>query len=352
MVVKEASHRIRLQEIALLNFGELSDEEVLKLLAERKQLEEKEKEYLLLEKEKALLNEKEAEKAGLDEKLAELNKLISPDKPDDELLHLIKERKEIEASLDIIQAEIASLKKETPTPIAPKKKEEKIEEVAEVAKEEPVVESPVAEPVSEEEVAPQVEPASESVAEPQAEVLSPVSDVAEEFGAEKIVSNTLPSDLQRHIDQMKHNPTTLGTVLDSLPSTTKKDKLFMLAVAQIDPAYAMHYADADSLKKDEDFNVRVASMKNLRNSGNALSEMLPEGRTSKVILAAVKNDYKNVRYALPNMADYDEMLTIAKKGSLDAVKQLKEGVDVTLLVPKILQKDKAFMEQVATVTQK
>jgi len=331
-MVQKKSLQDRLKEIADATFGELSDEEVLRLLAERSRLAEQEKEFELQQKKNAHLEAVSAEKTQLEAKLSELNKLISPEKPDDELLHLIKERKEIEATLDTVNAELEMEKRggapaETSAETPEKKGEEK-----------PVPEAAVSEPLQQEEV----------------EVLEKEVTETEEFGREKIVETELSetSDLRKYIDRMKNNPSQLGTILDQLPASAKKDKVFMLEVAKIDPAYAMHYADATTLKKEEDFNIRVAGMKNERNTGNALAEMLPEARTSKVVLSAVKRDYMNVRFVLPQMDDYDEILDIAKKGTLEAVRKLKDGADIRLLVPRPLQKDQIFMEQVEKIAGK
>src|SRR6185369_17175175 len=105
-MVQKKSLQDRLKEIADATFGELTDEEVLRLLAERSRLAEQEKEFELQQKKNAHLEAVSAEKTQLEAKLSELNKLISPEKPDDELLHLIKERKEIEATLDTVNAEL------------------------------------------------------------------------------------------------------------------------------------------------------------------------------------------------------------------------------------------------------
>ena len=153
-----------------------------------------------------------------------------------------------------------------------------------------------------------------------------------------------------YLHQLQDNTGALGTLLQGMPLDAKKNKAFMLKVAEIDPAYAMHYADQDTLKRDEDFNIRIASMKNPRNSGNALAEMLPEMRTSKVVLAAVKQDYRNIKLVRPEMAEYDEMMRIAKKAALEKIADLREAADITLLVPRVLQQDKEFMRAVAHAT--
>lgn len=111
----------------------------------------------------------------------------------------------------------------------------------------------------------------------------------------------------------------------------------------------MHYADQNTLKRDPDFNIKVAAMRNTKGSGSALSEMLPEARTPQVVMAAIKADYRNVRFLLPQMEGYDDMLARAKNGALQKVKELKDGASLSLLLPKILQKDKEFMKQIEAI---
>lgn len=329
----------RLEQIAQTVFGDLADDQVLQLLAERKQLVTLKEQYEQAQKEQEQVAQAQSEKATIEKELARLNALISPDKPDDELIHLIEERKTWEAKLVAINETLTSLGvviEETAVPTPPPAVER--EEVSKSPKEEkeevtiPVAVVSKASPVAEQE---------------------PVLEVAidKDFGEHKIAETTIDSnsELGRFLEQMRSRPESMGTVLDGLPISTKRDKAFMLAVAEIDPAYAMHYADKDVLKKDEDFNVRVVAMKGQRQSGSVLAEMLPEARTEAVVMAALKQDYRNVRFALPQMKDYDKMLEKAKKAALEKVKELKESVDVGLLVPKILQKDKAFMEKVAAL---
>jgi hypothetical protein len=167
----------------------------------------------------------------------------------------------------------------------------------------------------------------------------------EEFGQETIEED-LPEggELQRYLNQLKNNTGALGTLLQEMPADAKKNKAFMLQVAEIDPAYAMHYSDKE-LKKNESFNIKIASMKNPRNSGNALAEMLPEARTSRVVLVAVKQDYRNVKFVQPNMADYDEIIRIAKKVTLEKLNDLKSAADMLLIIPRLLQQDKQFMAE-------
>jgi hypothetical protein len=340
-------YKKRLQEIAELSFGTLSDDEILHFLAERKKLtlleqeyeQAKEAEALRLEQEKKEAAEKAfaKKKAVIVKKIEALNATISPDKPDDELLRLVAERQELEAALEALRPEAKAADQTPAVPVV------SIEEASRKAAPE---EAALAKEIPEEKKV--------SAEEGKAIVSEPVvseakaATVDEGIGNEKIEGNGMAMNSQfvRYLDQLKSNSGSLGELLQSLPLDVKKNKAFMLKVAEIDPAYAMHYADKETLKRDEDFNVRIASMGNPRNSGNALSEMLPEARTSKVLLAAVRKDYRNIKFIQPTMADYDALLDIAKAGALDKVKSLKEAADILLLIPKILQQDKKFMAQV------
>lgn len=315
----------RLQEIALVQLGALSDDEILRFLAERKRLSAVEREY---EKEEAIRLEQERKeeenlkvvekkKTETLKKIEELNKSISPEKPDDDLLAFVAKRKELEKELEELGGGVL-LKEEGPKAnihVAALEEEKKI----------------------------------------PAEVSPPVSTirVEEEYGNEKIANNGIEggSIFQRYFDQLKNNVGSLGTLLQDMPLDAKKNKAFMLKVAEIDPAYAMHFADKETLKKDEDFNLRIAAFDNPRNSGNAIAEMLPEARTAKVLLVAVKQDYRNIRFVQPNMAGYDEMIERAKKGTLQKVGELKEATNVLTLIPKLLQQDKQFMLQVKEITE-
>lgn len=125
----------------------------------------------------------------------------------------------------------------------------------------------------------------------------------------------------------------------------------MLRVALIDPAYAMHYA-VDDLRRDEDFHIKVAATRNTRGSGNALAEMDPEMHTERVVLAATREDFRNVRFVSQDMPLYDEILSVAKKGVLEKASELKEAISLSAFIPKVLQQDQAFMAQVEKVTQK
>ncbi len=343
-MTQDAQHKQRLIEIAETTFGTLSDDEVLRLLAERKQLAELEREYGKLQEEQEKLSAAEQKKAEVEKQLADLNVRITPDKADEDLLALIKERQALEGELSVTEAEIGSLKHEKKLTAQGTKKEK---------------EKPSAQPadatlsVQEEEAAPSAVVVGETPDTPEAPVVETEGaglsqgTSGDDFGQETIVREN--SELHRYLDQLRSNRGSLGTLLDSMSASAKKNKDFMLAVAKIDPAYAMHYADKNTLKKDEDFNLQVAGMPNDRHSGNVLSEMLPEARTAKVVLAATKRDYHNVRFALPNMEGYEDILTLAKKAALEKIKELKDGVDVSLLIPKVLQKDKTFMAEVAKI---
>ncbi len=335
----------RLEQIAHTVFGELSDDQVLQLLAERKQLEALKEQYEQVQKEQEEKAHMQAEKAEIESQLEHLNTLISPDKPDDELIHLVEERKVLEEKLAAAdQALGGSSVSEVSIQAQEEKPEEKPKENSvEKSEEEPAL------VIGKKEEEKPVESHSESQSQGTDQFV-----VNKDFGEHKIQEFTLDanSELAQYISQMEGNPDGMGKLLEDLPVAAKRDKMFMLAVAQIDPAYAMHYADKDVLKKDEDFNVKVVSMKGKRASGNVLAEMTPEARTEAVVMAAVKQDYKNVRFVLPQMKSYDQILERAKKMALQKVKELKESVDIAVLVPKILQKDKAFMEQVEKLVPK
>lgn len=339
----------RLDEIAHTSFGVLSDDQILQLLAERKELQALKVQYEQIQKEQEKITEAQQEKAGIEKELTRLNTLISPDKPDDELIHLIEERKAWEAKLAAIDAALVALGQKVPETakktVSVPVREETEERVSEQ-------ETPQASPLAEE-PAPAPETEEKSVASPdvipeKTEESSPTLPVDKDFGKQRILESTLDpeSELGRYLKQIEDSPENIGKILDDLPVSVRRDKMFMLGVAEVDPAYAMHYADKDTLKKDEDFNLKVVSLKGKRTSGSVLAEMLPEARTEAVVMTALKQDYRNIRYALPQMAGYDQMIEKAKKAALDKVKELKDSVDVMLLVPKILQKDKAFMEKV------
>lgn len=370
----------RLQEISEIKFGELSDDEILQLSAERKRFAEMKQRYEQLQKEeddrlrkeqerlkkeeedrrrkaeeerlrrekeekeqlqkeqkeeeKRLALEKERteitkkretlskKKQSLAKEIEELNQAISPAKTDDDLLMLISQRKKLEKELREVEEKLLNeLSTDIPQTAS-------VEATAEIEEKKDVK-------VEKEE---KIEP--EKKAEPS---VSFRESLKKEFGDEEI-GEDFPEggELHRYLAQLKNNTGSLGTLLQEMPANAKKNKAFMLKVAEIDPAYAMHYADKE-LKKNEDFNVRAASMKNPRNSGNALAEMFPEARTSRVVLAAVKQDYRNVKFIQPNMEDYDEIMRIAKKATLEKLQSLKSAADMLLIIPRPLQQDRQFM---------
>lgn len=337
----------RLEEILVTPIGALTEEAVLDLVTERKQLEEaireheeqKQKEQL----ETARLKQEREETRSLIEKL---NLAISPDKDDEELLRLVAERKELEVKLETIEKELTSVKVEIVSP----EPEEMVEERSSQENKEEKEEVLVTEEVPLESVATEVVPEAVVEVVEKQEIVSEIAPAPEEIGNEGIIVDRIEEsgELTQYLDQLRGSENSLGMFLQSVPQNIKRSKKFMLKVAEIDPAYAMHYADL-VLKQDEDFNIRVVNFPNKRNSGNVLAEMLPEARTAKVVIIAVRQDYRNIRFALPNMENYREMIDIAKKGALEKVKALKDGADVSLLVPKILQKDPEFMREVEGV---
>jgi hypothetical protein len=362
----------RLEEIRSTSLQSLSEGEVLALLKERTSLEEslrqeeREKEAeaeRLAEVERAAESQKkqEALKNELKEKIAELRAAIHPDQSDEELIRIITERKELETALRSLEEESESLL-ETKEPVV---------ELAEEKQEEPetLVEESLPEATLPEDV--EIQVTAETQTQPEPEVAAEekitidtrithreghvgqsgkISELDGEGERFKLDTALNTGEYQGYLSELKANSNSLGSFLQNLPAGAKRSKAFMLEVAKIDPAYAMHYADKDTLKKDEDFNVRIAGMNNNRNTGNPISEMLPEMRTSAVILVGVKNDFRNVRFLLPEMPDYEAILALAQKGALESLKTLKNAHDIEFLIPPILQKDKKFMEEVEKVT--
>lgn len=318
-------YKERLAEIAEITFGTLSDDQVLQFLAERKHVEGLKQESEQAEKEEEKIRQAEKERVSIEKELARLNALISPDKDDDELLRLIEERKGWEEKLAVVATTLPASKGKTQPDVPP------------VVSVEP-------KPLPTPEKASAPEATIEIVQEDKSETSSSDAGFGEHAIAE--VSLNPGTELGQAFERMKQDPHALGKILDDLSVAAKRDKLFMLAVATIDPAYAMHYADKDVLKKDEDFNMKVIATKGKQVSGSVLAEMLPEARTATVVMAAVKRDYRDIRFALPQMDGYEEMIEKAKKAALEKAKAMKESVDVALLIPKILQKDKEFMAEV------
>lgn len=325
----------RLKEIRETNLGDLNEEEVSRLLAERKALEASEKRLLEAERHAALIAEEAERRTKLEAAIVQLNEEIKPEKPDEELLTLIEKRRALEAELALLEADVHEAKH--------KKSEEKPQSRA-AAKAEPEP-APAATQVPEPEPDPQPEPASEEKVPPHKPFAPPA------FGHEEVSYDApvIGSDVERYLQELDLKRETLDVFLRGLPQSVRANPFFMLKVAEIDPAYAMHYAD-ETLKGDEKFCIKVAGMENRRQTGNALAEMSPEMRTGKVLLAAVAQDFRNVRFARPALPEYDEILALAKRAALERIEALKHATDVTDLLPRVLQKDKAFMAEVAKIT--
>lgn len=342
----------RLTAIAETVLGTLSDESVLELLAERRTLEKENTAYERERDEKQQqVQAAAAERQSIEQALAELNTSITPDKDDDTLLALVAERKKLEAKLSALGEPDTALTLDAAT-------QTEVPEPA-VEESEKIVESPVAEEVAKE----PEEPAAASKPEPVVEAVTPAiaevepeeetkkeekvskKVVDERVGEEHINMATSSSDAKEFLQLLSENPDDALSRLEGLPDELKKDQGFMLKVAAVDPAYAMHYADAKTLKKNEAFNVKIASMNNPRNSGNPLAEMLSEARTAPVVMAAVKNDFRNLRYAMPDMEGYTDMLEIAKKQAREKVKALGQAVDLRMFLPKALRDDQEFLSE-------
>lgn len=330
----------RLEAIGAQNLSALSDEAALALLEERKKLQAEITALEEAEQEEASLA---AQKQALQEKLSALNASIKADLSDEELLSIVAERKNIETEIrNMTSSEPESSPAvQTPVPSVPAAEPEEAEPTVPIEKEA----SPKPEPSP--------EPSDTVIIKesgPEKEADRPTEKIGadEVHGSESVGFSLDPEEYQGYLRDLQANINDLGAFLQSLPAQARQSKEFMLEVAKIDPAYAMHYADKQTLAKDEYFNIQVAGMQNNRDTGNPLSEMLPEMRTEKVVLAGVKQDYRNVRFVRPEMSNYEEIISIAKKGALEAVAALKESHDVRLLVPAVLQKDQAFMQEVAS----
>lgn len=401
-----AEIKYRLDEIAETSLQDLDDQAVLALLTERKELLVQSARLEEQEKEQAeKLKQAEAKKDAIKARIAEINSSITPDQEADQLLALIQERKTLEGELKTLESDdaVSGEEKEEvsvaeePTPKIPKARKSAQDGSAsgrkkEIVKEpEPVLPESVEEPVEEEKEEvisaepeipeskpvvpevlekpePEIKPEAATPSEPEpesAEVAinsaTPYTETytskmgkvsALEASPERMVldSTLQTSEYQGYLSELKANLNSLGTFLQTLPVEVKRNRAFMLEVAKIDPAYAMHYADKDTLKKDESFNVAVAGINNQRNTGNPLSEMLPEMRTGAVILVGVKNDFRNVRFVKPEMPEYESIMELAKKGALESMQALQGAHNVQQLIPPILQKDKAFMAEVEKLT--
>ena len=289
-----------------------------------------------------------------------INQEITPGKSDEELLSLVTERKKIEDQLEelsrkLVASEGASDDAESPSSTDRKSSTEP-EEEPESEKREVISQRKQRVPTTVVEKESRAGSPGRPTADDETDIdkapPTPVAvDTAGDFGAEGIAQGTLeePDAFGEYLEQIKAHPASIGNVLQEMPSEAKQNKSLMLKIAALDPAYAMHYADKETLKKDEDFNIRVAGMKNPRNSGNALAEMLPECRTEKVVLAGVRQDFRNIRFASPAMDGYEHMLELAKQGALEKVRELGQGVSPEALIPRVLQKDETFMQEVKRV---
>lgn len=342
-MVKTINYKKRLEEIARVSLGVLSDEEVLHLLAERKQLQELEEQYEKLQEEQEMLAQIETEKMEIRGEIDRLNKLITAEKPDDELIHLIEERKIWEAKMIALEEGNGDVSIEKAAP----EEGSAVEELTQKQGNDVIIAPVTAASQNEQSLS------NEVPAQMEARETSTGTEgiIDRDFGGEKVgdVEFDEASEFYPYLEQIRGSSGSIGRILEGLPANAKRDKLFMLAVAKIDPSYAMHYADQNTLKRDPDFNIKVAAMRNTKGSGSALSEMLPEARTPQVVMAAIKADYRNVRFLLPQMEGYDDMLARAKNGALQKVKELKDGASLSLLLPKILQKDKEFMKQIEAI---
>lgn len=330
----------RLQEIQSMAFAGLSDDAILEILAERKHLENIVQEY---QKQDALLQESKqkrkvllGEEKEVEAKISHLNEEIRPDKKDEELLELIQARKVLEEELLHIEQEL-----KVPLPVLPQQ-----EIVSEPVPTKTPVKAPDPAPVT----APEAIVAPENPKEGGA-----TKSIFKEagFGDQGIRLGGLQEsgDFEKYVHQLEASRDSLGSFLQSLPREARQNKTFMLKVASIDPAYAMHYA-VDSLRQDEDFHIQIAGLRNSRGSGNALAEMDPEMRTGQVVLVGTREDFRNVHFVTKDMPEYDQIMKTAKKSALEKIKEFKEAVDLSTLIPKILQQDKEFMADVEFVLQK
>ncbi|MBP6975609.1 MAG: hypothetical protein KBB51_02140 [Candidatus Moranbacteria bacterium] len=353
----------RLQEISTTIFGSLTDEVVLELLAERRSLAKENGLYESIRDEQVKrVAELTAEEQALEHELEELNVSITPDKDDDTLLKLIQQRKELEAKLETLGAEerelaAGSLHEEA----GPEEESESdqypsvIEVVTAAGKSTEVRTEAV--PSSSEETPASSEESDRELKVPDAQESTPEEKPKKEkvldaqIGNEKI-EGIDDSEALDYLQFLRSNPEEALARLEALSEHLRKDKLFMLEVAKVDPAYAMHYADSKTLKRDEDFNARIAAMKNPRDSGNPLAEMLSDMRTNRVVMAAVKQDFRNLRYATRSMEGYAEMIEIAKREAREKAESLGQAVDVRVFLPKTLREDREFLREIEDIVGK
>lgn len=367
----------RLEVISTTMFGSLTDEVVLEFLAERRSLMKENGLYESIRDEEAKRAAAlTAEEQALEEELEKLNTSITPDKDDDTLLTLIQHRKELEAKLKALNEEESKLSGKISHVESHSEEEQETssmlsqdahagEEVSAIEeqssateKEQAPVEAAVAEErktvLSEEVpgVIPQEQPVVISeTPETPVPVEKPKKVLDALIGSEGI-RGVSSQEATSYLQFLQSSPEEALAQLETLPEHLRKDKAFMLEVAKVDPAYAMHYADSKTLKKDEDFNIRIAGMKNPRDSGNPLAEMLSDMRTNQVVMAAVKQDFRNLRYATRSMEGYAEMIEIAKREAREKVKSLGQAVDIRVFLPKTLREDRVFLQEVEEIVEK
>ncbi len=331
----------RLKEIQSMTFAGLSDDAILEVLAERKHLENTILEY---QKQDALAEESAQkhesllkEEKEIEAKITHLNREIRPDKKDEELLELIQERK-------VLEDELLHIEQELHEPLPGQKLETTEIEPKPVVSEEKILTPEI----SVESLTSETRPATEKMPEPSKTIFKEAG-----FGDQGIRLDGLQEsgDFEKYVHQLEASHDSLGNFLQSLPREARKNKSFMLRVASIDPAYAMHYA-VDELRLDEDFHIRVAGIQNSRGSGNALAEMDPAMRTGQVVLVGTREDFRNVHFVREDMPEYDEIIKTAKKSALETISEFKEAVDLRKFIPKVLQSDEDFMAKVEAVLQK
>lgn len=348
----------RLQEIGTTALGSLTDEVILELLAERRLLTKENDLYESIRDEQAKrVAELTAEEQALERELEELNISITPDKDDDTLLKLIQHRKELEAKLETLGAEERKLAAKPAREEEIPGKEQEVIVAVQDSSEDDVV-SPIKESASDTE---EVKTRAETVPSPEAGPLLSEESASEEKAKKGKVPDALigsegirgvsSQEAENYLKFLQSNPEEALAQLETLPEYLRKDKPFMLEVAKVDPAYAMHYADSKTLKKDEDFNVRIAAMKNPRDSGNPLAEMLSDMRTNQVVMTAVKQDFRNLRYATRSMEGYAEMVEIAKREAREKVRSLGQAVDVRVFLPKTLREDREFLKEIEDIVE-
>lgn len=367
----------RLEAISTTMFGSLTDEVVLEFLAERRSLMKENGLYESIRDEEAKRAAAlTAEEQALEEELEKLNTSITPDKDDDTLLTLIQHRKELEAKLKALNEEESKLSGKISHVESHSEEEQETssmlsqdahagEEVSAIEEQSSATEkeqAPVEAVVAEERKTVLLEEVPGVIPQEQPVVISETPETPVPVEKPKKVLDALigsegirgvsSQEATSYLQFLQSSPEEALAQLETLPEHLRKDKAFMLEVAKVDPAYAMHYADSKTLKKDEDFNIRIAGMKNPRDSGNPLAEMLSDMRTNQVVMAAVKQDFRNLRYATRSMEGYAEMIEIAKREAREKVKSLGQAVDIRVFLPKTLREDRVFLQEVEEIVEK